>query len=115
MSYTERLKLAEELVSLRKLAPSPDSKRLADMPPQLTERALAPSRVVRQEMIELYAEHYTKQQLIAELEFYRSDIGLSILKAQEKIQSETPERINRAMQEFSDASPRKGQGRLRGF
>jgi hypothetical protein len=56
-------------------------------------------------MAELYSEHFSDQQLQAQLDFYESDLGKSIVETEFKFQEHFVERMNEEASKQSSASP----------
>ena len=64
MSDEDRKKLAAELIGLLEIAPAMSAQQREHMPQEIADSF--PANAMRDVMIELYAEHYTEQQLVAE-------------------------------------------------
>jgi hypothetical protein len=88
----------------------------ADVPEKFAEAHRAFRTRYFELLVELYAELYDENQLAAELNFYESDIGKSIIRAQEEIQAElkrrAPEAFRDLEQQFYDGT---GKGIIGSF
>ena len=93
MNLDEKQKLAAKLIQIT------NSYR---PPPPLPEEHLEALQGLKKKqdvlLAKIYAERFTDEQLVAQLEFYESDLGKSILKIRANIQTEYVTRL----QEFPE-------------
>lgn len=100
MNYDERVQLAAELIDLRVLGWVVPEELGQRLPPEVSRTMPSLSAACRQALAEVYAEHYDGQQLLAELNFYRGELGQGILAAQKKIRVQVPVALERALEPF---------------
>ena len=92
MNAVEKKQAALELLKLRQWG--------TQMPPPLGDR-------VREVRAELYAEHFSEQQLKALLDFYGSDVGQTIVETESQIAKDFEKRVNALAVELNEEAAKK--------
>ena len=90
MKLPKRQELAEEVVPLRHMTMVPDKELRTE---GATEFVNSINRAQLDLMVELYLTYFTNEQLLALRDFYRSEIGQSIVVAERQIWREYQDQI----------------------
>jgi hypothetical protein len=108
----EKKRAAVELVRLRRKFAFVG---LSDKPPaQLRELRERHLERFREELAQLYAEHFSEEQLQAQLAFYGSDIGKAVIETESEITKHLEERMREIAAELNEEASKSG-GPMRGF
>lgn len=110
MSQDQKRDMACELLRITGAADPPDfgsqSNAHADMIENYTKLQL-------DALTDLYVEHFTREQLQSQLDYYRSEIGQSILRVQSDINKQYPQMLTKISEQLNEHS-RKLQDNVAG-
>lgn len=99
MSQDQKLDMARDLLRTIGAVERPDlgsqSDVHAEMFEDFTKRHL-------DALVELYVEHFTEEQLQSQLDYYRSEIGQSILAAQSDIKKQYPQMLTKISEQLNE-------------
>lgn len=104
----DREAAAEEVALARAQRAAPSDSEKSELASELADRL---GEVRRQILVELYLTHYTNDQLKAWLDFYRSDVGRSILEVDGLIEVELQQELRARFEPIGHEIKQRRAGR----